>query len=171
MANPSPPAWASLVAAAREAVSRLERDSTRLVLAESCTAGLVAAALGTVPGVSHWFCGSLVTYRPAQKIAWLGVPEELLARFTAESPEAAEAMVRGALDRTPEAIVAASITGHLGPDAPPERDGQVFIVVGQRGEGTLIAATRPKSHQLVSTGREARQMEAAKLVLEAVTQM
>ncbi len=171
MANLSPPAWDLLLVAARDAAARLERDSIRLVLAESCTAGLVAAALGTVPGVSRWLCGSLVTYRPAQKTAWLGVSEELLVRFTAESPEAAGAMARGALDRTPEASIAAAITGHLGPEAPPERDGQIFIAVGKRETDDRNAALEAESHRLVSTGRESRQMEAAQLLLQAVARM
>lgn len=155
--------------AAETAVDRLAADGQKLVLAESCTAGLVAAALGAVPGVSRWFCGSLVTYRAAQKTAWLGVPEELLARFTPESPETAEAMARGALERTPEATLVAAITGHLGPEAPPEKDGWIFIAVGRRGAGGPSAAIRSQAYRLESSDRQARQRAATKLVLEAVS--
>ena len=49
------------------------RRANALVLAESCTGGLAAAALATIPGISRWFCGSAVTYRDQTKIDWLAV--------------------------------------------------------------------------------------------------
>ncbi|MEZ6136283.1 MAG: CinA family protein [Pirellulaceae bacterium] len=50
----------------------------RLVLAESCTAGRVAATLASFPGISNWLCGSFVVYRCDSKSRWLGIPTKLL---------------------------------------------------------------------------------------------
>ena len=88
---------------------------------------MAAALLGGVPGVSQVFCGSAVTYREATKTCWLDVPEATLQRYTAESPEATRALADQVLRHTPEATVAAAVTGHLGPDADDDIDGLVHI--------------------------------------------
>jgi nicotinamide-nucleotide amidase len=108
---------------------RLQQTGHRLVLAESCTAGLVASMLGTLPGISNHWCGSLVVYRPESKAEWLSVDRELwMAGGPGIVSEAvALGMARGALAVTHEATLAASITGHLGPDAPPAEDGLIWI--------------------------------------------
>jgi PncC family amidohydrolase len=149
--------------------ARLAESQTRLVLAESCTAGLVAARLAQTPGVSAWFCGSAVVYREATKQAWLGVKPETLAAHTAVSSEVAREMAAGALARTAEAHVAASVTGHLGPDAPAGFDGVIFVGIARRTNAGSpdCKATR---HQLAATERIARQEEAANLVLQHVLQ-
>ncbi|HEX6987400.1 MAG TPA: CinA family protein, partial [Planctomycetaceae bacterium] len=92
---------------AERVADRLRLSGHQLVLAESCTAGLVAAALGGVPGISRHLCGSAVVYQERTKAAWLDVPESLLAERGAVSAEVAAAMAAGALDRTPHADVAA----------------------------------------------------------------
>lgn len=51
----------------------------KVVFAESCTAGMAAALLGAVPGISDSFCGSFVVYRAKSKQDWLGLPEALLS--------------------------------------------------------------------------------------------
>lgn len=122
--------------AARCAAEALLRTRTRLVLAESCTGGLIAASLAQTPGISECLCGSAVVYRTATKTAWLGVPAELLAdpAIGPVSAEASAAIARGVLARTPEAQLALGITGHLGPDAPVGLDGVVHIAISWRGE-------------------------------------
>ena len=54
---------AGLAESARLLARQLAETRTRLVLAESCTGGLAAATLAAIPGISHWLCGSAVTYR------------------------------------------------------------------------------------------------------------
>ncbi|MCC7421713.1 MAG: nicotinamide-nucleotide amidohydrolase family protein [Planctomycetaceae bacterium] len=110
----------------------LATHQTPLVLAESCTCGLIAASLGGIPGISKWLCGSAVVYQEATKTAWLKVGEELISRHGVVSGEVAEAMALGALDATPQARLAGSITGHLGPNAPAPLDGLVFAAVARR---------------------------------------
>jgi PncC family amidohydrolase len=86
-----------------------------LATAESCTGGLVAARLTSVPGSSDVFVGGAVTYANARKEADLGVPAAVLAEHGAVSAEVAAAMARGAREHL-EADVAIAVTGIAGPD-------------------------------------------------------
>jgi nicotinamide-nucleotide amidase len=83
--------------------------------AESCTGGLVAVRLTSIPGSSDVFRGGIVAYANEVKQAELGVPEALLAEVGAVSAEVAEAMARGARTRL-DVDVAVSVTGIAGPD-------------------------------------------------------
>ncbi len=87
----------------------------RVALAESCTGGLVAAALTAIPGSSEVFERGFVTYSNEAKSELLGVPQRTIARFGAVSAETAEAMAIGALLRAPVAL-ALSVTGIAGPE-------------------------------------------------------
>ncbi len=150
---------------AQQLADRLAEVDRRIVFAESCTAGLASARLASIPGVSQWHCGSAVTYREATKTEWLGVPADDIAEFGVVSARVAVAMATGVLDRTEEASIAAAITGHLGPNAPAELDGTVFIAVAwhPRGENSN---TRVWQHRLRATDRQSRQVEAAQLLLK-----
>lgn len=98
-----------------EVVVNLARaGGARLACAESCTGGLVAAALTDVPGVSDVFSGGVVAYANAVKTSILGVPADTLARFGAVSAQAARSMAEGAL-LVGDATVAVSTTGIAGP--------------------------------------------------------
>ena len=145
------------------------------MLAESCTAGLVAQSLSCIPGASRWLCGSAVVYRNETKSAWLGIDPRQLADPSAgpvSAPTAAD-MCAGLLRTTPEADLAVSVTGHLGPDAPPALDGLVYIGVQWR-EGSqhtadvtaIRLATQPPADSPFETLRRHRQHEAAGLVLQ-----
>ncbi|MCC9642393.1 nicotinamide-nucleotide amidohydrolase family protein [Rhodopirellula sp. JC740] len=144
-------------------VALLKRTQNRLILAESCTCGAAAAAIGSIPGASQVFCGSAVTYRETTKQAWLGITAADLKQHTAESQAITNAMATSVLERTPDATIAAAITGHLGPDAPPEVDGIVFVAVQQRGK-----SVRSSRHQLSVRSRQARQLEATTQLLRAI---
>lgn len=154
---------------------RLRATGRRLVLAESCTGGLAAATLARIPGISEFFCGSAVVYRNATKSAWLGIPADQLddPAIGPVSARTAEDMARGALARTAEADIAASVTGHLGPDAPEGLDGVIFIAVAQRGDADSIAAV-VRRHALDPEGRspgevrQRRQYAAARCMLAAL---
>jgi nicotinamide-nucleotide amidase len=86
-----------------------------LATAESCTGGMVAQRLTSVPGSSRVFVGGVVAYADEIKAAELGVPAEMLERHGAVSAETAEAMAAGARDRL-GADVAVAVTGIAGPD-------------------------------------------------------
>ena len=142
----------------------LSRKHLKIVFAERCTGGLVSAALAGVPGISEWLCGSAVTYRSATKVAWLGVDATQIAKHTAVCSEVALQMAVGVLEETPEAGLAVSITGHLGPGAPVGMDGLVFVAIARRSE-----KDRPATHVvrrvLTTESRLGRQREAASLVM------
>jgi nicotinamide-nucleotide amidase len=88
----------------------------RLASAESCTGGLVSAALTEPSGASDAFQGGIAAYQSAIKTKLLAVPEELIAEHTAFSGECAEAMAEGARDAL-EADYAVSTTGVAGSEA------------------------------------------------------
>jgi nicotinamide-nucleotide amidase len=82
--------------------------------AESCTGGLVSARLTKVPGSSDAFTGAVIAYSDEVKRGELGVPDDVLARHGAVSPETAQAMAEGAA-RVLGTDVAVSVTGVAGP--------------------------------------------------------
>ena len=96
--------------------------------AESCTGGLVAARLTSVPGSSDVFLGSIVAYADEVKQAKLGVPVNVLERHGAVSAETAEAMALGARERL-GVDVAIAVTGVAGPDGgtPEKPVGLVYL--------------------------------------------
>jgi len=91
----------------------------RVGLAESCTAGLMAARLTERPGSSEYVMGGAVVYSNEAKTALLGVDAGLIERFGAVSPQVAEAMADGALERF-DADTAVAITGVAGPGGGSE---------------------------------------------------
>ena len=155
----------TLSEAAEKLARRLAETRMRIVFAESCTGGLASASLAAVPGISQWHCGSAVTYRERTKIDWLGVSADDIAEKGVVSAAVARQMARGALERTSEAGMAAAITGHLGPGAPPEQDGLVFVAVATR-ESNRVISSRTRSHHLHAVSRRDRQDEAATLLLQ-----
>lgn len=86
----------------------------RLVTAESCTGGLIAAACTELAGSSAWFDRGFVTYSNEAKSDQLGVPDELIVQHGAVSREVACAMALGAL-RHSLADIAVAVTGVAGP--------------------------------------------------------
>jgi len=106
-----------------------------LATAESCTGGLVAARVTSVPGSSDAFLGGVVSYGNEVKTRELGVPEELLAAHGAVSAEVAEAMAKGARERL-GTDVAVSVTGVAGPGGgTPEKPVGLVYVHAEGPEG------------------------------------
>ncbi len=118
-----------------------------LALAESCSGGLLADRITDIPGSSHFFNGSLVTYSNEAKQGLLGIDSGLLEREGAVSEAVALAMARGAR-KTLNASIGAAITGIAGPDSDPSGRpvGLVYIATaGPSGESCRrlnLAGTR-----------------------------
>ena len=110
----------------------LKKTNQVLVTAESCTAGLIAATLARVPGMSAVLAGGFVVYQVESKVAWLNVSSALIEQHGVVSSEVARLMADAALRNTPHATISVSITGHLGPDAPDNLVGIAWLGFAQR---------------------------------------
>jgi nicotinamide-nucleotide amidase len=111
----------------------------RLGLAESCSGGLLAARITEVPGASEYLAGSVVAYSNQAKADLLGVDPGLIEEHGAVSPQVAEAMALGALERF-EADVAVAITGVAGPGGGTEDKPVGYVCFDARlADGTAVA--------------------------------
>lgn len=111
----------------------------RLGLAESCSGGLLAGRITELPGASAYMAGSVVAYSNEAKAELLGVDPALIEAHGAVSPEVAEAMALGALERF-EADVAVSITGIAGPGGGTEEKPVGYVCLDARlADGTALA--------------------------------
>ena len=106
--------FARLAARAEALLERFRARKARIATAESCTGGLIAAALTEVPGASDVVDRGFVTYSNEAKRELLAVPAELIEAHGAVSEPVARAMAEGALARS-EAEVAVAVTGVAGP--------------------------------------------------------
>ena len=111
----------------------------RLATAESCTGGLVAAALTAIAWSSEVVERGFVTYSNAAKMELLGVPRETIAEHGAVSAETAAAMAQGALTRA-GVDLAVSVTGIAGPGGGTSQKpvGLVYIGVATREDGARV---------------------------------
>jgi nicotinamide-nucleotide amidase len=109
-----------LVDRAREVVERNRAAGRTIVVAESCTGGLVSAAITEIPGASDVFLAGFVTYSNEMKTNRLKVSEEVISTFGAVSVATAWAMAQGALSAS-GADCAVAITGIAGPDGGTEQ--------------------------------------------------
>ena len=112
----------------------LSEGGQRLVVAESCTAGLLGAALAAAPGSSGFLEGTILAYTPDLKTDLLGVSAATLKAHTPYSAEVAEEMAAGALGCAPAADMALATTGVGGPDDDQGVPaGRVYVTVQRRG--------------------------------------
>jgi nicotinamide-nucleotide amidase len=127
-----------LIAMAERILAACEETITPLATAESCTGGMVGAALTAVSGSSAWFDRGFITYSNQAKIDMLGVPESLIIEHGVVSEEVARAMASGALAHS-LATASVAITGIAGPTGgtPEKPVGLVHIASAHRGRQTL----------------------------------
>lgn len=108
----------------------LNQNHATIAVAESCTGGLVAQRLTSIPGSSSYFLGGVVCYSNALKSAWADVPAELIEAKGAVSAEVAVALAEGIRGRT-GATLGVGITGIAGPSGgtPEKPVGTVHIAL------------------------------------------
>jgi nicotinamide-nucleotide amidase len=106
-----------------------EGRGLKIVTAESCTGGMIAAALTDIAGASAVFERGFVTYSNDSKIDLLGVLPDYIASYGAVSGEVAEAMADGALTYS-LADIAVSVTGIAGPDGGTEKKPVGLVYIG-----------------------------------------
>ena len=139
---------AEVVALARRVVEENAAAGRTIALAESCTGGLVAAAITEIPGSSAVFDRGFVTYSNEAKRETLGVSNDVIEAFGAVSIACVYAMAQGALEHS-RADVAVAISGIAGPDGgtPQKPVGTVVFARALRGreereaESKLFEAT------------------------------
>lgn len=102
-------------AQAQKVIKTLEQRGEMIVTAESCTGGLVGAALTSIAGSSKVVHGGFVTYSNEAKVRMIGVPKHLIQNYGAVSLQCARAMADGARSKA-RTDVAIAITGIAGPD-------------------------------------------------------
>ncbi|HEY1261719.1 MAG TPA: CinA family protein [Stellaceae bacterium] len=133
---------ADILSMAAAVLDRCRSRGWRLATAESCTGGLVAAALTAIGGSSNVVERGFVTYSNEAKTELLGVPPETIAAHGAVSAETAAAMAEGAVARAP-ADLAVSVTGVAGPGGGSAEKPVGLVVLGLARRGQ---ATRTERH-------------------------
>lgn len=111
---------ADVIALARRVIEANAAAGRRIAVAESCTGGLVAAALTEIAGSSAVFDRGFVTYSNSAKEEALGVPSDIIETFGAVSIACAWAMAKGAVERS-DADVAVAVSGVAGPGGGTEQ--------------------------------------------------
>jgi nicotinamide-nucleotide amidase len=147
-------------ALAEDVLAACRRAKLWLATAESCTGGLIAACLTSIPGSSHVIDRGFVTYTNEAKRDLLGVPEALFTTVGAVSEEVARAMAEGALRRS-RAHLSVAVTGIAGPGGATEAKpvGLVHIAAARAGQ-----ATRHERH-VFAGDRDAVRTQAAERAL------
>ena len=153
-----------IVALARRVVEENVAAGRTVALAESCTGGLVAAAITEIAGSSAVLDRGFVTYSNASKREVLGVPDDLLESFGAVSVATAWAMAQGALKHS-SADVAVAISGVAGPDggSASRPVGTVVFARAVRGQDDDVDA---EEKRFEDTGRAGVRAQAALVALE-----
>jgi nicotinamide-nucleotide amidase len=151
---------------ARLVLTLAREAGVMIATVESCTGGLVAAALTAIPGSSDVVDRGFVTYSNAAKTALVGVPDSLLAAQGAVSEPVARDMAEGGL-RASGAGAAVAITGIAGPGggSADKPVGLVHFAVARAG--------RPTAHQerrFGDIGREAVRLESVRTALEMLAE-
>jgi nicotinamide-nucleotide amidase len=149
---------------ARSVLDACRAAGLTVATAESCTGGMVAAALTDVPGSSDVVERGFVTYSNAAKTELLGVPAEMIARHGAVSEPVARAMAEGALAHSP-ADLAIAITGIAGPGggSAEKPEGLVHFACLRRGG--------PTAHARVEFGPIGRDRVRARSVEKALVML
>jgi len=151
---------------ARRVIELLAEKKQTIVTAESCTGGLVAAALTDVPGASSAFYGGFVTYANSAKSRMIHVQARLIRDYGAVSNQVARAMADGARN-TAHADFAVAVTGIAGPDGGSDKKpvGLVYVAVSSELATVVI------EHRFGDLGRDAVRQASVKAALDLVLQV
>lgn len=141
----------------------LAEKGWKIACAESCTGGLLAAAITHRPGSSAIFDRGFVTYSNESKMECLGVPEEIIKKHGAVSDACAEAMALGTLKNS-RADLAISITGIAGPDGGSDNKPVGLVYFGY----ALKGGSSGSLHHNFQGNRETIRGKAASLALKHV---
>ncbi len=156
---------ADIVALADRVIAENKAAGRTIALAESCTGGLVAAALTEIAGSSAVVDRGFVTYSNEAKQELLGVSRDIIETFGAVSIACAWAMAQGALRRS-NADVAVAISGIAGPDGGTEQKPVGTVVFARAIRGQSEEEALAEERLLDGSSREAVRHQAALVALE-----
>jgi nicotinamide-nucleotide amidase len=154
-----------LIDAARDVIEANRAAGRRIAVAESCTGGLVSAALTALPGSSDVFEVGFITYSNESKMSVLRVDSNLLETFGSVSIASAWSMAQGALDKS-GADVAVSITGIAGPDGGSEKKPVGTVVFARARKGADPEDIVADIKHFGPLGRGPIRLQAALVALE-----
>jgi nicotinamide-nucleotide amidase len=154
-----------LVEAARKVIEANRAAGRTIVVAESCTGGLVSAALTEVAGSSDVFEGGFVTYSNEMKMDLLGVSQDVLETFGAVSVAVAWAMAQGALKRS-RADTAVAVTGIAGPGGGTANKPVGTVVFARARRGADPKEIVADGRQFGDLGRRGVRLQAALCALD-----
>lgn len=154
-----------LVAAARKAIDANRAAGRRVALAESCTGGLVAAALTEIPGSSDVFEAGFVTYSNEAKLEQLNLSRDVLETFGSVSVATAWSMAQGVLDRT-GADVAVAVTGIAGPGGGSDKKPVGTVVFARALRGADPSHVIADRREFGDLGRGGIRLQAALCALD-----
>jgi nicotinamide-nucleotide amidase len=150
-----------IVTLARLLIDEARERSLRIVTAESCTGGLVAAAICSIPGASDVFERGFVTYTNRAKQEMLGVPGDLIADLGAVSEPVARMMAEGALEAS-NAHIAVAITGVAGPGGGTRMKPVGLVHFAASGPSGVIH----REMRFGDIGRDAVRLASVRVALE-----
>ena len=151
---------------ARQIIELLAEAGKTIVTAESCTGGMIAAALTDIPGASAAVYGGYITYANAAKSRMIHVQARLIRDYGAVSNQVARAMADGARN-TARADYAVAVTGIAGPDGGSDKKpvGLVYVAVSSELATVVI------EHKFGDLGREEIRKASVKAALDVVIQV
>ena len=153
-----------LVALAQKVVETNRVAGRRIATAESCTGGLVAAALTEIPGASDVVDRAFVTYSNEAKTEMLGVADDILTTLGAVSEATAWAMAQGALSKS-HADVAVAISGIAGPGGGTEKKPVGTVVFARAIKDQTVGPVVADTHHFGDLGRTEIRRQAALVAL------
>jgi nicotinamide-nucleotide amidase len=151
---------------AKQIIDILTEAKRTIVTAESCTGGMIAAALTDIPGSSAAFYGGFVVYANSAKSRMIHVQARLIRDYGAVSNQVARAMADGARN-TAHVDYAVAVTGIAGPDGGNAKKpvGLVYVAVSSELATVVI------EHQFGDLGREEIRKASVKAALDLVVQV
>ena len=148
----------------KEVSEKLRKKGWMLVTAESCTGGMIAAAMTDLSGSSSVFERGFVTYSNQAKMDCLGVSPETLKKYGSVSQQTAIEMAQGALDNS-QAKVSIAVTGIAGPDGGTPQKPVGLIYIGYAIKGGIVQA---KAFNFSGMSRDELRQKTAQQALKTV---
>ena len=118
-------------------IKKLRKKRLKIAFAESCTGGMLAAAVTSISGASKVFGLGLITYSNQAKISVLKVNKNIIQKYGAVSPECCEAMVKN-LTKISKAQINVSITGIAGPNGGTMKKPVGLVYIGVKKNNKLL---------------------------------